>query len=116
GRESALAEAEAAPSSTAECVRWKDTSFRPRVRRAVARWCGRPSGEITDSLQLGELVSWNQGEQARLLDVTRQENVFDPLSANVSAIHEFLPETTTVSTWSELVFQHQDPLTPCAGV
>jgi hypothetical protein len=114
--EEAAEVAEEAPASTAECIRWKDTSFRPRLRGAVADWCGRPADKITDSLQLGQLVSWNQAQQARLMTITQQANVFSPFTSSVATITEFLPATTTVGTWSELVFQRQVPSTPCAGV
>lgn len=110
--------AAAAPSTPAQCIAWRDGDVRQRIRRALSNWSHQPLGNITSATTLGQLsvgtgVPWNEGNQARLVLATNEQDVFDPFQSVMAPPPVLLPSATTVAEWEKVVWQMQTPHTFC---
>jgi hypothetical protein len=110
--------ATASPTTPAECIAWRDGPVRQRIRQALSRWSNQPLGNITSTVTLGQLsvgtgVPWNEGNQARLVQATNEEDVFDPFQSVMAPPPVLLPSSTTVADWEKVVWQMQTPQTFC---
>jgi hypothetical protein len=108
----------AAPATPAECIAWRDGPVRQRIRLALSKWSNQPVANVTSTVTLGQLsvgtgVPWNEGNQARLVQATNQEDVFEPFQSVMAPPPVLLPSATTVADWEKVVWQMQTPQTFC---
>jgi hypothetical protein len=100
-----------------QCVAWRLGSFRRRVLVAVAQWAQEPASSILPSNTLGELAkgtSWNEGQQARLVQSVNANDVYFPFpNTRMAPPPQLVPSSTTVAQWEEIVWRQQSPRTDC---
>ena len=106
------------PTTPSECTEWRDRDVRQRIRQALSNWSQQPLGNILSTTTLGQLavgtgIPWNEGNQARLVLATNQQNVFHPFPAAMDPPSVLVSSSTTVADWERVVWQRQNPHTDC---
>jgi len=106
------------PASGEECILWRDGDVHRRIRAALATWSNQSPNNITATTTLGQLavgtgVPWNEGNQARLVQATNEQNVFSPFQSTMDPPTVLVPPTTTVADWERVVWRMQTPHTFC---
>ena len=106
------------PTNGDECVLWRDGDVHKRIRAAISLWSNQSTDVITSGTTLGQLavgtgVPWNEGNQARLVQATNEQNVFFPFPSRMDPPPVLVPPTTTVGDWERVVWRMQNPHTFC---
>jgi hypothetical protein len=123
--EAPAGEAEDQGMSQAQCVTWRGTEVRSRIRLAVARWAGVPADDIGSGQLLKQLAPpndgpWSIAQQNNLIAITN--NLDPPVfrsvvpvddNCQVEAPNELIPGETTVLEWEDIVWRNQRPRTFC---
>lgn len=106
------------PTTPEECLVWRDGDVHSRIRAALAVWSRQDPSNITSGRTLGQLavgtgVPWNEGNQARLVQATNEQDVFSPFQSRMNPPPLLLPSSTTVADWERAVWRMQTPQTFC---
>lgn len=106
------------PASSGQCILWRDGDVHSRIRAALSVWSHQPLNNIISNTTLGQLavgtgIPWNEGNQARLVQATNEQNVFFPFQSRMNPPPVLVPSTTTVAEWERVVWTMQTPETFC---
>lgn len=109
----------------AQCITWRGTEVRSRIRLAVARWAGLSAGDISSTQQLKQIAptddgQWGPAQQTNLIAITNNLDppifrsiIPDDDDSQMEAPNELIPGETTVLEWEDIVWRNQSPRTFC---
>lgn len=119
------AETEAVGMTKAECLIWRDSDVRFRIRAAIARWAGVSSSAIVSTQQLKQLAPpndgpWSIAQQNNLIAFTNNSDppvfhsvVPDDDESQMEPLDHVVSGDTTVLEWEDIVWRNQNPRTFC---